>query len=131
MLHPQAWSAALWAAFSVRSVRRQLSRGVIRPSIPSWAPTGKFAAFGTEAVLERLSATCLEAALVRQELLLVRGDPRDVILGIPPNGLNSKAAHAWVDGLDVASPSLYRELYRIPPGAVPKRELQAVPHSGY
>ena len=65
--------------------------------------------------LNRLKPTCLERALVLQAWLAAHGAPRDVIIGIPPTGIRSGPAHAWVDGTDQVSPLGYLELHRLPP----------------
>jgi hypothetical protein len=82
---------------------------VPRPSVVS-----RSAALGVNAVLTRMSPTCLERALVLQRWQASVGDPRDVVIGLPPDGLHASPAHAWVDGLDDASPADYVELHRLP-----------------
>lgn len=115
LLRPGAWPAIAWASYAVLTVRRQMAHGVLRPSIPPCWSRGRSSALGTEAVLKRLSTTCLEAALIRQEWLLIHGDRREVVIGIPPEGFGLEPAHAWVEGLDTSSPARYVEIYRIQP----------------
>lgn len=105
----------MWALYAVRAVRRQLSGGALRPTVPRCWITGRSSALGTEAVLKRLSATCLEGALVRQEWLVAHNEAREVVIGVPPAGITHEPAHAWIDGLDTVSPERYVELYRIAP----------------
>lgn len=64
--------------------------------------------------LHRLEPTCLERALVEQAWLASQGVIRDVVIGVLPDGMRNGPAHAWVDNVDVASPTRYPELYRLP-----------------
>jgi hypothetical protein len=69
--------------------------------------------------LSRLKPTCLERALVLQTWLAAHGTLRDVVIGVPPTGMKSGPAHAWVDGTDRVSPLNYLELHRLPPPKPP------------
>jgi hypothetical protein len=70
-----------------------------------------------DGVLERTSATCLEAALVRQRWLASEGRAFDVVIGVPESGLASSSAHAWLDGYEPEPDTdvAYLELHRLPP----------------
>ena len=119
-LRPSVIRGAIWALWSYRQAKHQLKRGVAAPVIQSPPPGLPLEARrGVEGVLKRVSATCLEGALVRQEWMASRGEPRDIVIGVPHEGLLSEPAHAWVDGTDVASPLLYAELHRIAPRGRP------------
>lgn len=108
--------AAAWAARAVRSSRRQLRRsgyvGLKLPDVPD-LPTS--ASRGVDAVLRRLSPTCLERAVVLQRWRAAHGDLRAVVVGVRGTG-DEFRAHAW---LDDESPELeeseYRELVRLSP----------------
>ena len=114
-LRPTVLLAATWAVFGVASVKRQLRAGRSRPVVRRPPSLPGSAGRGVEGVLTRLSATCLEGAMVRQAWMVAQGDPRDVVIGVPPTGLANGPAHAWVDGLDTRSPQRFLELHRIQP----------------
>jgi hypothetical protein len=63
--------------------------------------------------MSRVQATCLESALVRQRWLAAHGDRRDIVIGVPTNGIRDQPAHAWVDGTDSWAASSYLELHRL------------------
>ena len=117
---PAVLAGALWALVAARLVRYHLKRFGVRTRVllpPAWM--GPRSGRGVLAALRRLEPTCLERALVLQAWLACQGDPRDVVIGVPPEGMSEKPAHAWVDGLDSGSPAIYVELHRIPPPSVP------------
>ena len=97
-LHPAALLGAWWALRAVRRARRELrTRPVdaIRiPSPPRLPPAGER---GVAAVLRRLEPSCLERALVLQRWLVVRGQPRAVVIGVTAPGGDFRA-HAWLEG---------------------------------
>lgn len=107
---------ALWAARSVRSARRQLRRsgyeGIALPPVPALPVS---ASRGVQAVLRRLSPTCLERAVVLQRWRAAHGDPRAIVVGVRGTGKEFRA-HAW---LDDERPSQgdpeYSELVRLGP----------------
>jgi hypothetical protein len=84
------------------------------PVFPGHSVTSGLAARGAYGVLERSVPTCPERALVVQRWQGSVGDRRDAVIGIPSDGLRASTAHAWVDGMDDDSPSLYLELQRLP-----------------
>lgn len=114
-LKPTVLTAALWAYFSTVSARRQLRSGISHPTLRRPPRLPWSATHGVNGVLSRLSPTCLEGALVRQAWLASHGIMRDVVIGVPPEGLGSATAHAWLDGHDQSSPARYLELHRLPP----------------
>jgi hypothetical protein len=114
-LHPAVLAGALWAAVAVRLVRRQLQTRGLRATVIPPPPIGQKGGRGVRAALRRYSPTCLERALVEQAWLASVGSLRDVVIGVPPDGIRSAPAHAWVDGFDTASPAKYLELHRLPP----------------
>jgi hypothetical protein len=63
--------------------------------------------------MTRVDATCLESALVRQRWLAAHGERRDIVIGVPANGLHDEPAHAWLDGTDSWAASTYLELHRL------------------
>jgi hypothetical protein len=67
------------------------------------------------AALSRLKPTCLERALVLQAWLASQGTARDVVIGVPRDGMKAGPAHAWVDGTDTVSAEEYVELHRLRP----------------
>jgi hypothetical protein len=105
--------AAWWAFRCVRDVRRRLAAGHMHvdaapPSLPATAVRG------VEAVLRRTHATCLEAALVRQQWLRAQGVMRDVVIGVtaPKDGF---IAHAWLAAPGETLPSApWHDLTRFP-----------------
>jgi hypothetical protein len=108
-------AGATWAALAAWVVRRRLKRDGLGVKVPHPPPLGWRGGRGVRAALGRLGPTCLERALVEQAWLAHAGTPRDVVIGVPPGGMKGSAAHAWVDGADLASPEKYLELYRLPP----------------
>jgi hypothetical protein len=112
-LRPTVLRAAWWALRSTRATRQQLSAGESRPAVAPPPGLPLSAGLGVEAVLGRMSATCLEGALVRQRWLAAHGDRRDVVIGLPVRDFGPTPAHAWVDGLDLEAGAEHLELYRI------------------
>jgi hypothetical protein len=114
-LRPTVLLGAIWAWLSVVRVRRDLKRNGLahKPLQPPQLPVS--AARGVQGVLARLAPTCLERALVWQAWLAATEDPRDVVIGVLPQGVSGDGspAHAWVDGTDPVSAGRYRELHRI------------------
>ena len=110
-------AGALWAAAAVRLARHRLKRHGLQARVPGPPPLGPGAGRGVRAALRRLEPTCLERALVEQAWLAAMGSPRDVVIGVPPEGIKDAPAHAWVDGTDQASSANYLELHRLPPPA--------------
>lgn len=111
---------ALWATVAARSVRRRLKREGVQARVSPPRHLGPKAGLGVSGALQRLSPTCLERALVQQAWLVSQGSRRDVVIGVPADGMRETGspAHAWVDGTDRTSPLRYRELHRLaPPGA--------------
>lgn len=76
---------------------------------------GRSAGRGVTAALSRLEPTCLERALVLQAWLASQGVLRDVVIGVPKDGMKAGPAHAWVDGTDAVSATKYLELHRLRP----------------
>jgi len=120
--HPAVLLAAAWAAFSVRLVRRRLKTQGLGTKVPPPPRVGPRGGRGVRAALRRLSPTCLERALVEQAWLASVGVLRDIVIGVPPEGMTQAPAHAWVDGTDDVSPEKYLELHRLParPAALPR-----------
>jgi hypothetical protein len=114
-LRPTVFLGALWAAFAARVVRRELRNNGMSARVPRPPRLGRWAGRGVTGVLSRLSPTCLERALVLQAWLASQGTMRDVVIGLPPDGLKSQPAHAWVDGTESWSAAAYLELHRLPP----------------
>jgi len=106
---------ALWATLAARRVRRELRSKGIQARAPRPPRLGRRAGLGVTGALSRLSPTCLERALVLQAWLASQGIMRDVVIGVPPEGMKLQPAHAWVDGTDTVSPAHYLELHRLPP----------------
>jgi hypothetical protein len=113
--HPAVLAGALWATVAALLVRRRLKRDGLHTRVPRPPHVGVRGGRGVRAALRRLSPTCLERALVEQTWLASVGTLRDVVIGVPPDGMREGPAHAWVDGTDTVSPSRYLELHRLPP----------------
>jgi hypothetical protein len=115
-LRPIVLMGAAWALLSVLRVRWGLKRAGLAHRALRPPRLRASAEPGVRGVLTRLSPTCLERALVWQAWLVVKNDPRDVVIGILPSGIDAAGApaHAWVDGTDPTSAGEYRELHRIP-----------------
>jgi hypothetical protein len=111
---PRVLRAAWWAFRSTNAVKRQLAAGVARPVVPSPPNLPLSAGIGVDAVIGRLQATCLEAAMVRQRWLSAHGIRRDVVIGLPTFNFGPTPAHAWVDGFDVTAAEGHQEIHRIP-----------------
>jgi hypothetical protein len=104
--------AALWTGRALRRARHELRDGELRgvalpapPDVPAGAERGVYA------VLRRREHSCLERSLILQRWLAAHGDAREVVIGT--TGVESFAAHAWLDG-DAESAGRYVELARLP-----------------
>jgi hypothetical protein len=122
--HPAVLSAAAWAVVAARYARRQLRRHGASASVPKPFRATPAGTRGVQAALRRYAPTCLERALVEQAWLAALGTERSIVIGVPPEGLKSAKAHAWVDGTGGPEAEAYLELYRIPPNA-PRRRARA------
>jgi hypothetical protein len=114
-LRPSVLLGALWATVAARLVRRRLRDSGVHAHVPRPPHLGPKGRLGVMAALSRLRPTCLERALVLQAWLAVEGKPRDVVIGVPREGMKSGPAHAWVDGTDAISAATYLELHRLRP----------------
>lgn len=114
-LRPTVLLGALWAALAARIVRRELRTNGMNARVPRPPRLGRWAGRGVGGALARLSPTCLERALVLQAWMASEGTMRDVVIGLPPDGLRSQPADAWVDGTESWSAANYLELHRLPP----------------
>jgi hypothetical protein len=108
--------AALWAARSVRRVRRDLSRQGVHAQVRPPPTLPDAAGRGVVLILRRSSPSCLEQALVMQRWLLAHGQPHDVVIGVARQD-DTVMAHAWVDGGGEPGEQTYTELHRLPPPA--------------
>jgi hypothetical protein len=124
-LRPSVLIGALWAVLAARVVRHRLKRAGIQASVPRPPHLSSRAGRGVMGALRRLEPTCLEGALVQQSWLASQGLPRDVVIGVPPNGLGKDPAHAWLDGLDNVSPTKYIELHRLAPPSLSNRQISS------
>jgi len=114
-LRPAVLAGAIWATIASVLVRRRLKNDGVGTRVAPPRHLSPKAGPGVLGALARLKPTCLERALVLQAWMAARGNPRDVVIGVPPDGLKSEPAHAWVDGTDARSAGLYLELHRLPP----------------
>lgn len=112
--HPSVLAGALWATFAALVVRRRLKSTGLGASAPRPPHLSRRAGRGVAGALRHLEPTCLEKALVQQAWLASQGITRDVVIGVPPDGMHNAPAHAWVDGVDTVSPTKYLELHRLP-----------------
>ncbi len=106
--------AALWAARSLRRVRRQLAgRGLdaarVAPPPDLPAPARR----GVVLALRGLSASCLEGALVLQAWDSAHGAEADVVVGVTA-AADGFRAHAWLATAPDAGPGTFSEILRIP-----------------
>lgn len=114
---PRTVRAAWWAWRSVRAARSDLATDGLRARVappPATLPWG--ARTGVNGVLNRLSPTCLEGALVLQRWLSAHGIARHVVVGVARDAGGAVTAHAWIDG--IAAPddhANYTEIHRIEP----------------
>jgi hypothetical protein len=108
--------AAVWAARSTLTARRQLAAGVVRPVVPDPPDLPLSAGLGVDAVISRLRPSCLEAAVVRQRWLAAHDIKRDIIVGLPMVDFGITPAHAWIDGMDAQASAEHLELHRWPAG---------------
>jgi hypothetical protein len=115
---------AAWATVAAWMVRRQLKRDGVRARALPPPRLGPRAGLGVMGALHRLEPTCLERALVQQAWLASQGSMRDVVIGVPLDGMRTQPAHAWVDGTDRVSPQRYHEIHRMPPPE-PRRRARA------
>jgi hypothetical protein len=106
---------ALWATLASLVVRRRLKRSGVRTRAPLPLCLGRTAGQGVMAALSRLEATCLERSLVLQAWLVSRGIPRDVVIGVPTDGMKTGPAHAWVDSVDSVPATTHLEMHRLRP----------------
>lgn len=68
-----------------------------------------------EAVLRVRRATCLERSFIVQRWLLSQGRKHDILVGVA-GGVQTLAAHAWVDSYDAEDQGEgYRVLTRVSP----------------
>jgi hypothetical protein len=104
--------AAWWAVTALRSTRIALrTRRIADIVVRRPPPLPPHAARGVEAVLRRVSSTCLERALVLQRWLSEHGLEKDVIVGV--TGRQDFRAHAWLEGETVDAQ--FQELTRLRP----------------
>ena len=111
-LRPTVLTAAVWALWASRVVRARARRDGVKVTCPVVWPLPYSASPGVLGVLTRLSPTCLERSLVLQAWLGAHGHDHDVIVAVPVEGIGSRPAHAWVDGVDRLDESSYREVHR-------------------
>jgi hypothetical protein len=105
--------AALWAARALDRARRHLrSQGTAHLVLPTPPRVRESAVRGVHAILRRGFATCLERALVLQGWDAAHGRRRDVVIGVAGSSANFRA-HAWLDGEELGSGEIYRELSRV------------------
>lgn len=92
----QVLRAALWAAKACRETRKALSTSGVNTEVrvPASLPIGSRR--GVDAVLRRLSPTCLERSLVKQRWLASHGVDAEVIIGVRRESTDF-TAHAWLD----------------------------------
>jgi hypothetical protein len=117
-LRPAVLRAAWWAWQSVRRLRHDLQVHGVNASVAPPPALTASASGGVSAVLDRLSPTCLERALVAQRWWASHDRPLDVLIGVHlraggPEG-GGFAAHAWLDGSEPESVEHFQELCRIP-----------------
>lgn len=129
-LHPAVVVGGIWAAVAVRVMRARLERAGLGARVPGPPPIGPRGRRGVEAALRRFAPTCLERALVEQAWLASQGEPRDVVIGVPPEGMKDSPAHAWVDGRDPGSAERYLELHRVAPTGRARRRRTRRPDAG-
>src|ERR1019366_3768699 len=89
--------AAVWAARSVRRVRRDLTRYGVHAQVPPPPSLPDAAGRGGVIVLRRSSSTCIQQAWVSKGGPLAPGHPNVVVFGAPRHS-DTVMAHAWVDG---------------------------------
>jgi len=124
-LHPSALAGALWAAYAAQTVHARLRKHGLAAKVPPPPRLGLRAGRGVRFALRRLNPTCLERALVEQAWLAATSRPRDVVIGVPPEGMKGAPAHAWLDGLEPRSSAHYLELHRLSPPAPKPRSPSA------
>lgn len=108
-------AGASWATYAALVVRWRLNRVGLKARVPKPPWLSHRAGRGVVGALRRLEPTCLERALVQQAWLASHGVMKEVVIGVPPDGMHKNPAHAWVDGIDALSPTRYIELHRLPP----------------
>jgi hypothetical protein len=107
--------SAAWAVAAVYLARRRVRRDGVMARVPLPRRLPSSGTRGVNGVLNRLSPTCLERALVAQAWRAWHGDPRDIVIGIPIVGLKNAPAHAWLDGTDPTAIQSHVELHRLQP----------------
>lgn len=123
---PSVLAGASWATYAALVVRWRLKRVGLKACVPKPPRLSRRAGRGVAGALRRLEPTCLERALVQQAWLASHGVLKEVVIGIPPDGMHKDPAHAWVDGIDSLSPTRYLELHRLPPAiARPQSEVSS------
>ena len=104
--------AAWWTLAALRATRRALRTRPVAEIVVDRPPhLPAHAARGVDAVLRRVSSTCLERALVLQRWLSEHGTDKDVVVGV--TGRHDFRAHAWLEGEAVDEE--FRELTRLGP----------------
>lgn len=116
-LSPHTLRAAWWALRSVRAARRDLRKNGLDARVAAPPPSLPWGSrTGVDGVLNRVSPTCLESALVKQRWLAAHRVSCDVIVGVARDEAGAVRAHAWLEG--IASPAEYAKysiIHRIPP----------------
>jgi len=92
--YPSVLVGVLWATLPARVARYRLKRAGIQASVPRPAHLSPRAGRGVMGALFGLEPTCLERALVQQSSLASQGILRDVVIGVPANGIGKDPAHA-------------------------------------
>ncbi|RMB77392.1 lasso peptide biosynthesis B2 protein [Rhodococcus sp. SBT000017] len=92
----QVLRAAFWAAKACRETRKALPVSGVNTEVrvPASLPIGSRR--GVDAVLRRLSPTCLERSLVKQRWLASHGVDAEVVIGVRRED-SDFTAHAWLD----------------------------------
>lgn len=92
----QVLRAAFWTARACRTTRKALPVSGVNTVVdpPASLPVGSRR--GVDAVLRRLSPTCLERSLVQQRWLASHGVDAEVVIGVHRESSDFKA-HAWLD----------------------------------
>jgi Transglutaminase-like superfamily len=107
--------SAVWTYFSLRVTARRLRRDGAEATVGLPPRVGAGGRRGVEAVLRRVSPTCLERSMVLQKWLLANGVPCEVVIGVK-RGNGGVEAHAWLDvEADLPLVKDYTELHRLGP----------------
>ncbi|MGU3432756.1 lasso peptide biosynthesis B2 protein [Actinomycetes bacterium M1A6_2h] len=88
--------AAVWTFRSCRQAKRALRVSGIRTVVPPPPRLSAGDRRGVDAVLRRLSPTCLERSLVLQRWLASNSVQSEVIIGVRKESQDF-TAHAWLD----------------------------------